>query len=436
MRTDCFPEAVDARRKSPVSDLAEINPRYPIQKDHEYPFVEMAAVGENFRGIIRIETRSMQGSGLARFKNGDTLFAKITPCPENGKVAIVDSLPSDLGLGSTEFIVLAPKPSCHPRYLYHLVCCHAVRGHAVSRMEGSTGRQRVPDDVFVRWLLVPVPSREEQGAIAEILDVADVAIERTREAITRAQQLRRSLLIDLLSLGIDENGRIRDPRRFPDQFVRTPVGLIPRDWRLSTVGMEFDLQTGFTINATRRPRFRKRPYLRVANVQRDEIRLDDVLELEASDFELEPRLLETDDLLVVEGHADRMQIGRCARVLQGAKGLTFQNHLFRLRTKGIVLPQFGCLWLNSTHAQKYWNARCATSSGLNTINQRTLKRLAIPAPARVEQEMISGAAEKQSEHFQALMKKLQRLVSLKASIALDLLSGRVCPKQTSLRKVA
>jgi type I restriction enzyme S subunit len=116
MQTDCFPNAI-AWSKAPVSALAEINPRYPLRKDREYPFIEMAAVGENFGGILSLDTRKFEGSGLARFKARDTLFAKITPCPENGKVAFVASLPGDFGLGSTEFIVLSPKPRCHPRFL-------------------------------------------------------------------------------------------------------------------------------------------------------------------------------------------------------------------------------------------------------------------------------------------------------------------------------
>lgn len=104
MQTDCFPDATAAWVKSPVRVLAEINPRYPIQKGHEYPSIEMASVGENFGGIQNIETRKMEGSGLSRFKVGDTLFAKITPCPENGKVAYVGELPAELGIGSTEII--------------------------------------------------------------------------------------------------------------------------------------------------------------------------------------------------------------------------------------------------------------------------------------------------------------------------------------------
>jgi len=99
MQTDCFPDAIEQWPKSPVSAIAEVGPRYPMRKDISYPFVEMAAVGEDFAGIIGFDTRKLEGSGLTRFKVGDTLFAKITPCPQNGKVAFVANLPAEYGLG-------------------------------------------------------------------------------------------------------------------------------------------------------------------------------------------------------------------------------------------------------------------------------------------------------------------------------------------------
>jgi type I restriction enzyme S subunit len=176
MQNDCFPDTPPEWDKRPISALADINPRYPVKKGQELPFIEMAAVAEQFGGILSIDRRKLEGSGLARFKVGDTLFAKITPCPENGKVAFVHDLPTQYGIGSTEFIVLSPKANCDPRYLYHLVCAHAVRGRAASRMEGSTGRQRVPEDVFEKRLLVPVPTPGEQSDIARILDAVDSAI--------------------------------------------------------------------------------------------------------------------------------------------------------------------------------------------------------------------------------------------------------------------
>ena len=302
MQTECFPVTGADWPKVPVSKLAKVNPRYTAVKGRDYPFIEMASVGEEFAGILRVDRRKLEGSGLARFKAGDTLFAKITPCPENGKVAFVSELPETLGLGSTEFIVLSPRSGTDPRFLYHLVCSHSVRGRAVARMEGSTGRQRVPEQVFVDRLLVPMPPPAEQASIARILDEVDTALERTREAAEQAQNLLASVVADLLGRGVGGNGRLRCPQENPSAFAVTALGRLPRDWRLSTVGDEFDVQSGFTLNSERRPRFQKRRYLRVANVQRDLLDLSDVQELEAKDGEFALRILAPDDLVVVEGH--------------------------------------------------------------------------------------------------------------------------------------
>lgn len=280
------------------------------------------------------------------------------------------------------------------------------------------------------------PPPEEQAAIARILDAVDMAIERTCKAVDRAWQVRKSLLADLLSHGVGNSGRIRNPEVLPNQFVQTQLGRLPSEWKLSSVGKEFDLQNGFTLNEGRRPRYRKRRYLRVANVQRDSLDLQDVQELEASDTEFAPRVLKPDDLLIVEGHADRMQIGRCARVTEDAEGMTFQNHLFRLRANGAVIPYFGCLWLNSAYAQRYWNARCATSSGLNTINQRMLKRLIIPVPPEPEQQVIVGVIAAQRTHLEALASKHDHLVSLKTSLMHNLLTGKVRVNHLNLDRIS
>jgi type I restriction enzyme, S subunit len=221
MQTDCFPDAIAEWSKVPVANLAIINPRYSMKKGREYPFVEMASIGENFAGILQVATRVLAGSGLSRFKAGDTLFAKITPCPQNGKVAFVHSIPCDVGLGSTEFIVASPRPNTVPRFLYHLLCSHDVRGRAVARMEGSTGRQRVPDDAFTKRLLAPFPERNEQAAIVCLLDAVDTALECTRTAIERALELEHSLLHELLERGIGPNSRVGRDR--------------PKHWRICRV---------------------------------------------------------------------------------------------------------------------------------------------------------------------------------------------------------
>jgi type I restriction enzyme, S subunit len=258
-----------------------------------------------------------------------------------------------------------------------------------------------------------------------VLDAVDTALERTRATIARARELRKSLIAELLSRGVGRNGNVRDPEHSPTQFSKTRLGQLPTNWTLSRAGQEFKIQNGFTINEAQQTHLPKRRYLRVANVQRDALKLDDIQELKAGDAEFAPRVLAVNDLLVVEGHADRMQIGRCARVTEEAAGMTFQNHLFRLRTCGEVTPEFACLWLNSAYAQRFWNACCATSSGLNTINQRMLKRLVVPVAPKPEQEKIAAIIGQQRRHLEALVAKANVFETLKKSLMHDLLMGRV-----------
>lgn len=92
-----------------LSDLIDFNPRRHLEKGRVSPFIGMADISERDRDVLEVGNRTFNGSG-SRFKNGDTLFARITPCLENGKTAKVSSLPDDAaGHGSTEFIVMAAK---------------------------------------------------------------------------------------------------------------------------------------------------------------------------------------------------------------------------------------------------------------------------------------------------------------------------------------
>ena len=105
-----------------VSDIADLNPSRSLKKGVVSPFIEMAALPVNGRDIPvhDVSTRDFSGSG-SRFVNGDVLLARITPCLENGKTALVNVLsPSVVGHDSTEFIVLSAKASSDQRFIYYL----------------------------------------------------------------------------------------------------------------------------------------------------------------------------------------------------------------------------------------------------------------------------------------------------------------------------
>jgi type I restriction enzyme S subunit len=138
------------------------------------------------------------GSG-AKFQNGDTLLARITPCLENGKSAFVDFLAEgEIGWGSTEFLVLRPKAPL-PQYLGYLLCRHpAFREYAIQSMSGTSGRQRIQNDVLGRYLLA-VPDVEIAVVFADVIGPIQRSIAANHQSAQTLSTLRDTLLPRLIS---------------------------------------------------------------------------------------------------------------------------------------------------------------------------------------------------------------------------------------------
>ena len=215
---------MDSRwQRMPFSDAVAVNPRRSIVRGALAPFVDMAALPSETHAISCARTKCVDGGG-ARFTNGDTLFARITPCTENGKTGLVDRLGAgEVGAGSTEFIVLGPRGNLTtPRFVYYLAKNPKFRAFAISRMRGTSGRQRVPASVFDAFE-VGVPPLREQRKIAAILSSVDDTIDKTQAVIDQVQVVKHSLMQELLTRGL--------PGRHT-QFKRTEIGEIPEEWDL------------------------------------------------------------------------------------------------------------------------------------------------------------------------------------------------------------
>jgi type I restriction enzyme, S subunit len=133
-----------------------INPRLAIPREGEKPFVPMGCLANDTMLITDIETRS--GNSGAKFQNGDTLFARITPCLENGKTGFVQFLPDaqTAAFGSTEFIVLRSR-TLTPEFVYLLARSDEFRRNAIKSMTGASGRQRVQERCFDGFLIAQPP---------------------------------------------------------------------------------------------------------------------------------------------------------------------------------------------------------------------------------------------------------------------------------------
>ena len=158
--------------KKKLSDIADFNPRETIKKGAIAKKIPMDVLRPFYRDIPYYVEECF--SGGTKFRNGDTIMARITPCLENGKTAQVSILnDGEVGFGSTEYIVFRAKEGIADKdYLYYLVCSPEVREPAIKSMVGSSGRQRVQTDV-VKNLEMDVPPLVEQEKIGSFLKAFD-----------------------------------------------------------------------------------------------------------------------------------------------------------------------------------------------------------------------------------------------------------------------
>lgn len=212
-----------------IDRVAPVNPSTTfdgLPDDAELPFIPMAAVAEE-TGLIDLSARrpvSAVAKGYVRFQQGDVLFAKITPCMENGKVAPVPSLAEHFGAGSTEFHVLRPL-AVEQRYLWYWLVSRRFRHIAQRNMSGSAGQLRVPT-AFVRDSLIPLAPTAEQGRIVERIDSLFAEIAEGEAALEDARKGLETFRRTLLKAAV--TGELTRDWRDNNQPNETGHGLLAR----------------------------------------------------------------------------------------------------------------------------------------------------------------------------------------------------------------
>ncbi len=408
-----------------IEDIAEVNPRVDkasIPDDLPVSFVPMPAVGAG-DGSIRVEeTRpaSEVRKGFTAFLEGDVLFAKITPCMENGKMAVVPALVNGFGFGSTEFHVLRPKPSIDAKYLYYYVSSQAFRSEAERHMTGAVGQRRVPT-AYLKECKIPVaPLDQQKRIVAEIekqfsrLDEAVANLKRVKANLKRykAAVLKAAVEGRLVETEAElahkenriyESGeqllqRILETRRSqwngrgkykePAAPDISNLPELPEGWVWASLGSLGNVIGGLTKNPKRATLKKKLPYLRVANVYANELRLDEIEEIGVDDSELEKLLVHKGDLLIVEGNGSPDQIGRLAIWDGSISPCVHQNHLIKVRLRRECAPEWVMSWLMSPDGRDHVREVASSTSGLYTLSVGKVSDLPIPLPPVSEQRCI------------------------------------------------
>jgi len=206
-----------------LGEVCELNPRRPkLDRAANTPtsFVQMSAVAENGGGIVRPETRpfGQVSKGYTFFAEGDVIFAKITPCMQNGKHAIARNLLDGIGFGSTEFHVFRPGGEIISEWILNFLLQPSILTEATRHFTGAVGQQRVPENVLAN-LEIPLPPKDEQRRIAGRLQEQMAAVERARTAVQNQLDTAQKLPAALLRAVFTSPAAHRWPRKSFGELV-------------------------------------------------------------------------------------------------------------------------------------------------------------------------------------------------------------------------
>lgn len=217
-----------------LKDAIEFNPTEKLSKNIVAKKVGMEKLSPFYKYIEGYEYEKY--SGGSKFRNGDTLVARITPCLENGKTAYVDVLENnEIGFGSTEFIVLRNRENMTiPEYVYYLSISQKFRDKAISLMTGTSGRQRV-QIAPLKEEEFDIPSISDQVKIVKVLSDIDSKIKLNNEINNNLQELINNIFI---SEFVNYDG-------YDGNYKSTEIGDIPEDWNIENFGDVISFSNGY-----------------------------------------------------------------------------------------------------------------------------------------------------------------------------------------------
>lgn len=367
-------------RTVPLTEAVELNPkpdRSSLSDDLEVSFVPMAAVEPGTGGMdaTRVRRYAEVKKGYTYFREGDVLFAKITPCMENGKMAVARHLRNGVGFGSTEFHVLRPREGVDPYYVYHFVSSARFRAAAAHNMTGAVGQKRV-QAAFLEQSEIPLPSIDEQRRmVAEI----EKQFSRLDEAVTGLTRIKANL------------------KRYRAAVLKAAVEgrLVPseRSWRQIELGeIALSIRNGYSKKPDAEQGTR---IFRISAVRPLKLHANDVRYLSGDPADYEPFLVASGDVLFTRYSGSRDYVGVCARVPTDLLPTVYPDKLIRVRVPiTTVLPEFLVIAASTGRARKYIESKIRTTAGQSGISGGDLKSLPLNIPRVAEQHRIVAEVDR------------------------------------------
>lgn len=414
----------------PVGEAGEVllgRQRSPDQMtgQHPTPYLRVANVLDGHIDYSDVLTMNFTPTERAVYglRPGDILLNEGQSLDLVGRSSIYDG-PPDTYCYQNTLVRFRPKPGLRSKYA-QAVFSRWVRQRTLTQIAKQTTSIAHLGASRFAALMFPEPPEQEQQRIAEILDALDRAIRASEQVITKLEMLKRGLLYDLLTLGVDENGEVRDPGRNRSDFMSTPLGLIPKTWRA-------DPMASLLADGPRNGMYKPAASIGdgVLMVGQTAITHDDYVDYRTArrarttKAEAEQYGLRDGDILVTRVFAVVSGVGRSVLVMSPPEPTTYESNLMRIRTNERAIPEWLFLAMKTPPVRQQVQAS-VNASNQASINRTALNAVILPVPPQDEQfEMVRRmrAAELQ---VHAGREALHKLSLLRHGLTDDLLTGRV-----------
>jgi len=370
--------------------------------------------------------------GLTLFEAGDVLFAKITPCMENGKGAFVESLPTRYAFGSTEFHVLRPNGFINPKFLYYYTYNSIYRAYAAENMSGAAGQKRVASR-FLKDTRLFLPPSKEQERIAAYLDAScaaiDAAVAAKQRQIEVLDELRKSIITRAITRGLDSSVMLKDSGE-------KWLGDIPVHWsapclkRLIREPLTYGLNEAAELEDPDLPR-----YLRITDFDESGALRDDTFRSLPHEIASNALLAEGDVLFARSGAT----VGKTFMFRNYEGVACFAGYLIRARTMSWKLDPLFLYLFTKTAAYEAWKNLIFTQATIQNISEVKYNYLAIPLPQLREQQRICEFVESQNSKYAnlsaSIVQQVETLTAYRKSLIHECVTGQRRITDADLRKM-
>ncbi|MDR6571254.1 restriction endonuclease subunit S [Chitinophaga ginsengisegetis] len=389
------------------NDAVECNPKISIKKGEIVENCEMEDIEPNNRFVYPREGKLYKGSN-AKFQNGDTVFARITPCLENGKIAQIKGLKENRGIGSTEFLVFRGKKNVSDNdYVYYLSKTNLVRDTAINSMSGASGRQRADINAIkkIDLLLPPFPTQQH---IANILSAYDELIETNKQRIKLLQETALELYKEWFV-------RMRFPGYKQTKFWKG----VPENWSICKLSELVKSQYGFTASASSKDIGPK--LLRITDIVDSIINWDSVPHCFIPERDQEKYSLKNGDIVVARTGAT---VGFAKRINKLHPSSVFASYLVRLQAKDPRLNFYLGIMIES-NIYKEFIQTVASGAAQPQANAGLMTGFSLLKPTTPLLEKFNSIVEPLFDQQEILQKQITHLREVRDFLLPRLISGKL-----------